>query len=410
MRLSVVCLAALTGALWSLHATAAPGPEAHPHRLHLTEEALLVDTLNHIRDRHLDEALQSIETLVELNPKFRLAQLVYGDLLLAKSQPIGAFGNLPLKARGRIDELRDEARSRLRGHLSRPQQGTLPASMLRLSADQGRIIVVDLEMSRLYLFENDDGAPRLLANFYASIGKNGTAKQVEGDLKTPVGVYFISRHIPGAELPDLYGAGALPIDYPNPWDQRQGRTGYGIWIHGVPSNTYSRAPRSSEGCVALANADFEALVPLIRIGKTPVILADRVDWQPLSRIEQQRQVLDAAIEKWRQDWESLDMAQYATNYSLSFKAGKHDYNSWMARKTAINRKKSHIRVRLADLSIFSDPGEEGLVVVRFHQHYDSNNYSGDAYKRQYWKREEDGVWRIVYEGSERIGRSALARR
>ncbi|MCF6353762.1 MAG: L,D-transpeptidase family protein [Candidatus Polarisedimenticolaceae bacterium] len=408
MRLSAVRLSILIGCLWSLHAGAAPKVE-HPHQLQLKEERLLMDTLGHIRNHHLDAALQSIETLVELNPKFHLAQLVYGDLLLAKSQPIGEFGNLSLKTRGRINELRDEARSRLRSHLSQPQQGTLPANMLRLSADQKRVIVVDLEMSRLYLFENDNGTPRLLANYYASIGKNGTAKQVEGDLKTPIGVYFISRHIPGSELPDLYGAGALPIDYPNPWDHRLGRTGYGIWIHGVPSDTYSRAPRSSEGCVALANADFESLIPLIDIGKTPVILADRVDWQPPSHIEQQRKEIEEAIEKWRRDWESRNIAQYAANYSPSFKAENRDYESWVARKETINRGKTQINIRLTGLSIFSDPGEEGLAVVRFSQRYESNNYSGGAYKRQYWKREGDGVWRIVYEGTEKTNTPPLAR-
>lgn len=409
MRLNPACLFILIGCLWPLYTGAASKPNAHPHPLKLKEEALLFDTLDHIRNSHLDEALQSIETLVELNPKFHLAQLVYGDLLLAKSQPIDEFGNFSLKTRSRINELRDEARTRLRSHLSQPQQGTLPVNLLRLSADQKRIIVVDLEMSRLYLFENDNGTPRLISNFYASIGKNGTAKRVEGDLKTPIGIYFVSRHIPGKELPDLYGAGALPIDYPNPWDHRMGRTGHGIWIHGVPSGTYSRAPRSSEGCVALANADFESLVPLIDIGKTPVILANKVDWQAPPLIAQQRTELENAIEKWRKNWESRSISQYAENYSQSFKAGNRNYKSWIARKEAINKKKTQIKIQLTNISIFSDPGEKGLAVVRFNQHYNSNNYNGDTDKRQYWKQEEDGVWRIIYEGAATAKRSTLAK-
>jgi len=399
MRQNTAYLLILVSCLWSLQLKAAPTKSAHPHPIQLKEEALLVDTLNHIRDRHMDKALQSIETLVELNPNFRLAQLVYGDLLLAKSQPIGGFGNFSAKAKARVDDLRDEAQTRLRSHLLQPQQGTLPANLLRLSANQKRIIVVDLEMSRLYLFENDNGTPRLLSNFYASIGKNGTAKQVEGDLKTPVGVYFISQHIPGKKLPDLYGAGAFPIDYPNPWDLRLGHTGYGIWIHGVPSNTYSRAPRSSEGCIALANADFESLIPLIDIGNTPVILAKKVDWQAPSVIEQQRKELEKSIEKWRKNWESRNISQYATNYSQSFKAGRHDYKSWVARKKIINNEKTYIKISLSNISIFSDPGEKGLAIVRFNQNYNSNNYDGSALKRQYWKQEGDGVWRIIYEGS-----------
>lgn len=399
MRQNCICLAILISSLWSLHVGAAPKATPHPDQLLLKEEALLVDTLKHIRNSQLDEALQSIETLVELNPKFRLAQLVYGDLLLAKSQPIGEFGNLAVKTRGRINELRDEARTRLRSHLLQPLQGTLPANLLRLSSSQKRIIVVDMEMSRLYLFENHNGTPRLLSNFYASIGKNGTAKQVEGDRKTPIGVYFISRHIPGDELPDLYGAGALPIDYPNPWDRRLGHTGYGIWIHGVPSNIYSRAPRSSEGCIALANSDFESLIPLIDIGNTPVILAKKVDWQAPSIIEQQRVDLEQSIEKWRKDWESRNISQYAENYSKAFQTDSHSYERWISRKKAINLNKKHIEVKLSDISIFSDPGEENLVVVRFKQSYNSNNYNSETYKRQYWRQEDGGVWRIIYEGA-----------
>ena len=410
MRLNSILLLILISCFWPQFAAAASEQNKHPHQLQLKEEALLVDTLNHIRDRHMDAALDSIETLVELNPNFRLAQLVYGDLLLAKSQPIDEFGNLSVKARGRIDELRDEARTRLRSHLSQPQQGTLPANLLRLSSDQKRVIVVDLEMSRLYLFENNNGTPRLLLNFYASIGKNGTAKEVEGDLKTPVGVYFVSKHIPGKQLPDLYGAGAFPIDYPNPWDRRLGHTGHGIWIHGVPSNTYSRAPRSSEGCVALANADFESLIPLIDIGKTPVILAKKVNWQTPSIIDQQRKSLEQSIEKWRQDWESLNISQYASNYSKSFKTERRNYNSWVARKETINNTKTHIQIGLSDISIFSDPGEEGLVAVRFTQNYNSSNYNGAADKRQYWKYEEDGVWRIIYEGATTISASSSVAR
>lgn len=397
MRLIGVPLLLLVAGMWPLFASAA---SERPHsELGPAEEALLVDTLNHIHGQRLDDALQSIETLVALNPKFRLAQLVYGDLLLAKSQPIGKFGNLSMEKRGRIEELRDEARSRLRGHLSNPQNGSLPGSLLRLAPSQKRVIVVDLEMSRLYLFENGSDGLHLLANYYASSGKNGAVKNLEGDRKTPVGVYFVSHHISGNKLPDLYGAGAFPIDYPNPWDQRLGRTGSGIWLHGVPSDTYSRAPRSSDGCVALANADFEAITPLIDIGKTPVIIANKIEWQAPSLIQQQRNDLENSIEKWRQDWESRNIDKYAANYSRAFNADKHNYSTWVARKSRINKSKTQIEVKLAELSIFSDPGEADLAVVNFQQEYNSNNFYSRGSKRQYWRLEDDGVWRIVYEGS-----------
>ena len=32
-----------------------------------------------------------------------------------------------------------------------------------------------------------------------------------------------------------------PSTIPNEWDKRHGRSGFGIWLHGTPSDTYSRA-------------------------------------------------------------------------------------------------------------------------------------------------------------------------
>ena len=119
---------------------------------HTDDETLLVEALNHVRSQRLDAALGSIESLVERNPKFRLAQLVYGDLLLAKSQPIERFGNVDgATMRGPVTELRDEAVSRFRHHLSRPSNGQLPSGLLQLSPRERRVIVVDVARSRLCL-------------------------------------------------------------------------------------------------------------------------------------------------------------------------------------------------------------------------------------------------------------------
>ena len=96
--------------------------------------------------------------------------------------------------------------------------------------------------------------------------------------KTPVGVYVISDQIPRSRLTDFYGAGAYPLDYPNEWDQTVGRTGHGIWLHGVPSDTYNRPPRASDGCVVLANPDIAEVAQYVQVGVTPVIISDRIEW------------------------------------------------------------------------------------------------------------------------------------
>jgi murein L,D-transpeptidase YafK len=80
--------------------------------------------------------------------------------------------------------------------------------------------VVDLKASRMYLYRNDDGTLRLERSFYVSIGKNGVAKRIEGDQRTPVGVYFVTGRIDGDALPDFFDPGALAVNYPNEWDLR----------------------------------------------------------------------------------------------------------------------------------------------------------------------------------------------
>jgi len=383
----------------SLATQASPGTRPASALAQPDDEAVLVEALNHVHRQRLDAALARLAGLVAKNPKFRLAQLVYADLLLAKAQPIDRFGNLPDARRDEIADLQEEARSRFDHHLSQPPKDYLPKSLLHLSPSQRRAVVVDVERSRLYLFEHRDGWVRMAADYYASTGKNGAVKLKEGDRKTPVGVYFVSGHIPDEKLPDFYGAGAFPIDYPNAWDQRQGKTGHGIWLHGVPPDTYSRPPRTSDGCVALANADFEAMAPLIEVGRTPVVIARRVEWVSPEVLAERQDGLRRAIESWRRDWESLDFERYASHYSRAFRSGERDRRAWLGHKREINARKHFIEVQIDDLSLLGHPGEAGLVVVSYDQDYRSDNFHGHLRKRQYWRLEADGVWRIVYEGS-----------
>jgi hypothetical protein len=64
----------------------------------------------------------------------------------------------------------------------------------------------------------------------------------------------------------------------------------------------------------------------------------------------------------------------------------------------VNGAKTWISVKVSNLSMFRDPGRDGLVLVSFDQEYRSNNLSNTVKKRQYWLH-EDGRWRIVYEGT-----------
>jgi len=367
-------------------------------RIDLTADALLAAVYDEIVEGRLDVALQNLDGLIRIKPNFRLAHLIRGDLLLARARPISTMGAVPNVPEARIEGLRAEALARLRAYRDRPPADRVPRYLLQLRDDQKYAVVVDTRRSRLYVYRNDEGKPRFVADYYVSSGKNGALKVREGDEKTPIGVYHVTESLPQKKLSDFYGSGAFPINYPNEWDRIQGRDGHGIWLHGTPSDTYSRPPRSSNGCVVLANPDLDALARILQVGLTPVIISEEVELLSFDDWASERKAFGDQIEHWRADWESLDTERYLSHYSKKFSAQGQDLEAWSQYKRLVNSGKSWIKVKVSNVSMLRGPGEEDLVLVSFDQEYRSSNLSNTVKKRQYWI-QEDGRWRIVYEGT-----------
>jgi murein L,D-transpeptidase YafK len=365
-----------------------------------TPEDRLSRVFEAIEANRLDDALQRVDALIGDHPNFRLAHLVRGDLLLARSRPLQTFGNVAKTVPGeKIDGLREEALARLRALRSRPAEDRLPRYVLQLHPEQKYALVVDSRRSRLYVFANAQGRPRLIADYYVTLGKNGIEKTREGDQKTPVGVYHVTANLPRKKLTDFYGAGAFPINYPNEWDRRQGRDGHGIWLHGVPSDVYSRPPRASDGCIVLANPDLESVARHVQVGLTPVIIADEVEWSDAGAVEAERTALAAALEQWRADWQSRDSERYLAHYSSRFASREgQDYSGWSAHKRKVNSAKRWIKVGMSRVAMFRYPRERDFVVVTFDQDYRSDSLSNVMRKRQYWVK-EGAQWKIIYEGA-----------
>jgi murein L,D-transpeptidase YafK len=390
MRLLPSALRAL-----ALVLVAAPAAAA----LDATPENRLSAVFEAIESKQPDVALKRVDALLHDYPNFRLAHLVRGDLLLARSRPLQTFGNVAKTVpQERIDDLRNEALARLGAQRQRPTEGRLPRLMLQLNSQPKHALLVDSKHSRLYVFANADGRPRLVADYYVTLGKNGMEKTREGDQKTPIGVYHVTANLPRQKLTDFYGAGAFPINYPNEWDRRKGRNGHGIWLHGTPSALYSRPPRASDGCIVLANPDLLTLGAYLQVGLTPVIIADDVEWSDAAAVEAERSSLAAALEQWRADWQSRDTERYLAHYSTRFSAEGQDLVAWSAHKRVVNAAKKWVKVGLSRVSMFRYPREGDFVVVNFEQDYRSSNLSKAMRKRQYWIKEAGG-WKILYEGA-----------
>lgn len=364
----------------------------------LAPEPALLEALDALDAGQVSEARTRLEALTRSQPNFRLAQLLYGDLLTTLG------GGVPGQRRPgasdpRIQELADEARVRVQQWRQGPPPGDLPDAVLQLSPSTRHVVLTDVARSRLYLLENRDGQLRLARHFYAGIGRKGFGKQVEGDLRTPIGIYRVTGFMGDQELPELYGAGAFPLDYPNALDREKKRTGSGIWIHGVPRDTYVRAPRSSEGCVTVANDDLLALKPYLRAGITPVILSDRVHWVSPAVAQTQRAEILRVLDAWRADWSSRDTERYLSHYASDFRSDGMGLTEFSAYKRRINASKKFIDVQVRDIEIYRYPGPEGLLQIRFTQDYRSDSYGKVSVKQQVWKPRGSG-WAIYREASD----------
>ncbi|MEP2715720.1 L,D-transpeptidase family protein [Pseudophaeobacter sp.] len=134
-------------------------------------------------------------------------------------------------------------------------------------------VVVNKGARKVYLLHGDD----ILREYKMDLGfAPQGAKQIEGDGKTPEGLYRIDRRNPNSSYHLSLG-----ISYPNAEDRAQARAmgkppGGQIFIHGEPNNPKARkrAARVSDwtaGCIAVSNEEIEEIYAMVKDG-TPIAL------------------------------------------------------------------------------------------------------------------------------------------
>lgn len=363
-------------------------------------EARLIEIYKLIGDGQTSHALTKAEALVTSHPNFQLAQLVYGDLLSFRTRPVRVPGDVPdataRLAAPNLADLRDETTMRLKALRERPAPGTIPAPFLMLSSRNKYALAVDASRSRLYMFEHKPTGLALMADFYISVGKAGVGKEAEGDLRTPMGVYYISNSIAPKLLKDFYGSGALPINYPNPLDLRRGKTGSGIWLHGTPPTQFARPPKASDGCVVLANPDLEFILSKVEIRDTPVLIAQSINWVAPQSIKTEANEFESAVQSWRKAKSSGDLQSTMRFYAADFNNDGKDLIAW----APLVRKEIDMapgrQIQLKDLSYLRwNDGNTDTMVVTFDEVIDGNTKGPK--KRQYWSR-QGNQWKIFFEG------------
>lgn len=401
-RLLMLCLAAMPamGSVASSSSIPPQGNSAGAATVKPDPEALLIDIYKDLGANRLSEAQAKADALVAAYPTFRLGHLVRGDLLLMHARPVRNFGAMADGPADKLKELRDEAMVRIRSLQEKPDPNLIPKSVLQVGDDQKNVLVVDTTRSRMYVYENQDGDLKYMTDYYISQGRLGANKTKSGDQRTPIGVYYVNNRIPGPKLPDFYGTGALPLSYPNEWDKRNGRSGYGIWLHGTPSDNFSRPPLSSDGCVVLANPDLQSLYSTAEVGKTVVVISQNVQFVNKDSLAKERDAASSMLEQWGQSLENADADKVLSYYSPEFRSAQgENLATWFGRQQKSLNGARYTSVKLRDVSLFRYPGApEDMIVSTFTQESAVGKSKNAIRKRQYWVR-EGSQWKIIYEGN-----------
>jgi len=242
------------------------------------------------------------------------------------------------------------------------------------------LIVANKKNKQLKVYSVKNGNLELLTSYDdVIVGADGD-KFKEGDLKTPLGVYEITRKfIPSDQF---YGPLAFPLSYPNTYDKVQGKDGHGIWIHGSPLDGSPR-DKKSKGCIVLDNNSIEILDKTIEPKKSITIVSEQdVRSVKVSEIS----TILSELFRWKMAWKENNLKDYLSFYSKSFKRydGMRKRYFSVMKKTIFSRKQKK-DIIFKNINISPYPNEQGkkLFKISFYEIYKSKRYKFRGNKELY---------------------------
>lgn len=350
-----------------------------------------------IHNNQLNDAQFTVEKLEQDYPNLPVAHMIRGDLLMAKAHALRTIGLGAGQPEERLADLRAEFKARLLAIQQAPNKEVVPAMVMRLAEQQKTVLLVDASRNRMYVYEKKQDVLHYVADYYVSIGKLGTEKSREGDQKTPLGVYEITQSLPSEKLPEFYGKAAMALNYPNEWDALHGKTGHGIWIHGVPSPMYARPPLASDGCLVMSNQDVEAITHMVVPGVTQVVITDHIDWSDVSANSKTEAEISQSLKTWHKDRVQKKWEDFRQHYSSQF-AMPSIKPETLNETLKARLEQANPGTQISNLSILGSPQGKGMVVTTFDLTQTANNQTHTEKYRLYWQKERGNAWKIVYEG------------
>ncbi|EAC1341169.1 hypothetical protein ECB19_07835 [Campylobacter coli] len=221
-------------------------------------------------------------------------------------------------------------------------------------------------------------------------------KQVEGDLKTPVGFYELGRKFnPGDPY---YGPFAFATTYPNLLDKVQGKTGGGVWIHGYPLDGTRLDEFKTRGCIALFNENLEEFAKVVQDKK---VFAMTEEKEKVRAKKEDIAALLADLFAWKLAWTDSDINTYLNFYDeKQFKRfDKMKFEQFASMKKSIFSRKEDKKIKFSDINISPYPNVENETMYRisFYEDYYTKNYQFKGDKILYVKIDSKGKMKILAE-------------
>ncbi|OUT18930.1 L,D-transpeptidase family protein [Campylobacter concisus] len=248
--------------------------------------------------------------------------------------------------------------------------------------------VVDKTKKKLEVISYNGGITKKLFSSSVIVGKNGD-KLLEGDLKTPVGVYQLTRRFTPNDR--YLGPLAFSLSYPNLLDKLAKRNGGGIWIHGYPLDGQRTDELKTKGCVAMQNDTLMKFDDVVDHKKTLAFIYE--DKRPEASAKDIAVIISGLL-GWKKTWSESDIENYLKFYDKNFE--RYDGMSlekFKSMKRAIFSKKEKKRISFSNFLITPYPNlkNDRLFRVSFYEDYISDTHKFAGQKTLYVKLYNDDM-------------------
>jgi murein L,D-transpeptidase YafK len=279
----------------------------------------------------------------------------------------------------------------------------IPSYLLQLDEQFAHhVIVVEKSTHRLFVYKNENGFPKLIETYKVATGQIKGNKKVQGDKKTPEGIYRFQVFHSAKDLIDrygetglIYGAGAFTLNYPNIIDRRAGKTGGGIWLHSTDDDKRVDKGLDSRGCVVAVDADLKLISRYIDLLNTPAVIVQNLEYLSEKTWKKNKNEIMNVVNTWHKSWQSKDFKTYISQYSPSFyNARKGGYQQYKAYKRAVFSRTDSPQIDIRNLSILQ---YNNYAVVTMEQDYKSDIIQDIGKKILYLEQNDSYEWKIIAE-------------